>query len=104
MGVIDYVGYKFTVLGGLLKVSKRILVVMKAKRIGNIYKIEGSVEINHGVVFSEGASGSTCLWRQHLGHMREKGINIHVHRKLLPRLQYLNFNLCKHHVFRKKSR
>ena len=36
MGVPDAVGYKFAVQGGFMKVSKGILVVMKAIRIRNL--------------------------------------------------------------------
>jgi hypothetical protein len=37
LGVLDYVVYECTNQGGLLKVPKDILLVMKAKRIGNLY-------------------------------------------------------------------
>ena len=39
MGVMDVVGYKFVVQGGIMKVYKSTLVVMKAIRIGNLYKL-----------------------------------------------------------------
>jgi hypothetical protein len=41
LGVLDYVIYECTNQGGLLKVSKDILLVMKAKRIGNLYQLGG---------------------------------------------------------------
>jgi hypothetical protein len=41
LGVLDYVGYMYIAQGGVLKVSEGILVVMKAKRIGNLYQLEG---------------------------------------------------------------
>ena len=41
LGVLDSVGYKYTTQGGVLKVSKGILVVMEGKRIGNLYCLEG---------------------------------------------------------------
>jgi hypothetical protein len=44
LGVLDYVGYKCTTQGGVLKVSKVILVVMKEKRIRNLYQLEGRTE------------------------------------------------------------
>jgi hypothetical protein len=37
LGVLDSSGYKCTTQGGVLKVSKGILVVMKTKRNGNLY-------------------------------------------------------------------
>ena len=39
MGVLDGAGYKFAIQGGVMKVSKGILVIMKAIRIHNLYKL-----------------------------------------------------------------
>ena len=39
MLVLNYIGYKFAIQVGFMKVSKGILVFMKEKRIGNLYKI-----------------------------------------------------------------
>jgi hypothetical protein len=41
LGVLDYAGYKCTNQVGVLKVSKGILIVMKAKRNKNLYHLEG---------------------------------------------------------------
>jgi hypothetical protein len=41
LGVLYSIGYRCTTQGGVLKVSKSILVVMKAKRIRNLYQLEG---------------------------------------------------------------
>ena len=40
-GVFDSCGHKFIGFDGTLKVSKGALVVMKAQRIGNLYKLDG---------------------------------------------------------------
>ena len=80
MGVLDSAGYKCTNQGGVLKVSKVILVVMKAKRIRNLYHLQGRTEINQAVLASEGASDSTHLWHQPLGHMSNKGLKVLVDR------------------------
>jgi hypothetical protein len=101
LGVLDSGGYKCTVQGGVLKVSKGILVVMKAKRIENLYQLEGRTESNQAMVVSEGASDSTRLWHQCLGHMSEKGLKVLVDRKLLPSLKSLNLNFCKHCIYGK---
>jgi hypothetical protein len=50
LGVLDSGGYKCTVQGGVLKVFKGILVVMKDKRIENLYKLEGSTETNQATI------------------------------------------------------
>jgi hypothetical protein len=101
LGVLYSVGYKCTTQGGVLKVSKDILVVMKAKRIRNLYQLEGRIEVNQEVVAYEDASDSVRLWHQHLGHMSEKGLKVLVDRKSLPSLKFLNLNLCKYCVFGK---
>ena len=72
--VLYYVGYKFAVQGGVMKVSKSILVVMKvskgilvvmkAKRIENLYKLDRSTEVNHEVVIYEDVRDSSRLWHQ----------------------------------------
>jgi hypothetical protein len=64
LGVLDSGGYMFTGQGGALKVSKGILVVMKATKIGNLYKLEGSTQVNEAVVASEEANEPTRLWHQ----------------------------------------
>jgi hypothetical protein len=55
-----------------MKVYKGILLVMKAKRIRNLYQLEGRTESDQATTVSENASDSTRLWHQHLGHMSEK--------------------------------
>jgi hypothetical protein len=103
LGVLDSGGYKCIVQGGVLKVSKGILVVMKDKKIGNLYQLlEGRKKINQATVVSEGASDSTHLWHQRLGHMSEKGLKVLVDHKLLPSLKYLNLNFCKHCIYGKQ--
>ena len=50
LGVLDFTSYKCTTQGGVLKVSKGILVFMKEKRIGNLYHLEGRTQVNQVVV------------------------------------------------------
>jgi hypothetical protein len=104
LGVLDFVGYKCATQGGVLKVSKGILVVMKAKRIENLYHLEGRTKVNQAVVAYEYASDFARLWYQHLGHMSEKGIKVLVDRKSFPSLKFLNLNFCKYCVFGKQCR
>jgi 5'-3' exoribonuclease 2 len=46
LGFLDSSGYKCTIQGVVLKLSKGILLVMKAKRIRNLYQLEGRTESN----------------------------------------------------------
>jgi hypothetical protein len=57
LGVLDSCGYKYTSQGGALTLSKSSLVVMKATKVDNLYKLEGSTE-----VASEVTDVSSCLW------------------------------------------
>ena len=41
MGVLDNVGYKFAVQGGVMKISKGILVFMKANKVSNLINLKG---------------------------------------------------------------
>jgi hypothetical protein len=67
LGVLDSCGYKYTGQGGALTLSKGNLVVMKATKVDNLYKLEGSTE-----VASEVTDVSSCLWQKHQGHKSKK--------------------------------
>jgi hypothetical protein len=43
-GVLDTRGYKSIFQGGVMKVYKGILLVMKAKKVGNLFMLERSCE------------------------------------------------------------
>ena len=64
LGVLDYGGHKFTGQGRELQVFKGILMIMKARKVGNLYKLEGKTKTSIVVVVSKKASAPTCLWHQ----------------------------------------
>jgi hypothetical protein len=72
LGVLDTGGYKSIVQGGVMKVYKGILLVMKAKKVGNLFLLEGRTESDHATTVSENDNDSVRLWHQRLGHMSEK--------------------------------
>jgi hypothetical protein len=65
--VLDSCGYKYTGQGGELTSLKGSLVVMKEKKVDNLYKTEGSTE-----VASKVTDVSSFLWKNHQGHKRKK--------------------------------
>jgi hypothetical protein len=67
LGVLDSCGYKYTGQGGALTLSKWNLVVMKATKVDNLYKLEGSTEVAFEVT-----DVSSCLWKKHQGHKSKK--------------------------------
>jgi hypothetical protein len=58
LGVLDTGGYKSIVQGGVMKVYKGILLVMKAKKVGNMFFLEGRIELDHATVVSKNDSDS----------------------------------------------
>ncbi len=46
----------------MLKVFKGTLVVMKAEKIGNIYRLKGSTQVSEVAVASEKEEAGTHLW------------------------------------------
>jgi hypothetical protein len=65
--VLDSCGYKYTRQGGALTLSKGNLVVMKATKVDNFYKLQGSTK-----VASEVTDVSYFLWEKHQGHKNKK--------------------------------
>ena len=62
VGVLDSCGHKFIGFDGTLKVSKGALVVMKAQRMGNLYKLVGRTQVNGIAFLSKEYSRHAHLW------------------------------------------
>ena len=56
LGVLDTRGYKSIFQGGVMKIYKVILLVMKAKKVKNLFLLEGRIESDHVIVVSENDS------------------------------------------------
>ena len=104
LGVLDSRGHKFIGLSGILKVYKGALVVMKALKTWNIYKLVGRTKVKDTPLIYEDMSGPTQLWHQNIGHMSERGLQVLMNRKLLPNLKYLDLMFCRHYIFGKQCR
>jgi hypothetical protein len=104
LGVLDTGGYKSIVQGGVMKVYKGILLVMKAKKVGNLFLLEGRTESDHATIVSENDSDYVRLWHQWLGHMSERGLKVLSSRKLFPSLKSLKLDFCKHCIYGKQNR
>ena len=62
LGVLDTGGYKSIVQGGFMKVYKGILLVMKAKKGGNLFLLEGRADLDHATMLSKNDSDFVRLW------------------------------------------
>ena len=104
LGALDSNGYKTVIQGGVMKIYKGILLVMKAKKVGNLFQLEGGIRSDFVSTVSEHESSSIHLWHQRLGHMSERGLKILADRKLLPNLRSGKLDFCKHCLFGKQSK
>ena len=106
IGQLDDLGCKFHIEGGILKVSKGALVVMKAEKISaNLYMLLGdTLQEADASVAAASQEDSTTMWHRRLGHMSERGLKILAERKLLPGLTSVSLPFCEHCVTSKQHR
>ena len=84
-----------------MKVYKGILPVMKVKKVGNLFLLEGRTESDHATMVSEKDSDFVRLWHQWWGHMRKKGLKVLSDHKLLPSLKSLKLDFYNHCIYGK---
>ncbi|KAK2987301.1 hypothetical protein RJ640_029583 [Escallonia rubra] len=92
--------------GGVMKVSKGAMVIMKGQKIGNLYKLIGNTVIGGASVSTHvGSSNDNSeLWHKRLGHLSEGGM-LELHkRKLLQGVKSCKLDFCKFCVFGKQKR
>jgi hypothetical protein len=93
LGVLDSYGYKYTGQGEALTLSKGSLVVMKATKVDNLYKLEGSTEVTFKVT-----DVSSCLWQKHQGHKSKKKLQVLVSDKSFLDSKSLFSNSCLFYI------
>jgi hypothetical protein len=91
--VLDSCGYKYTGQGGALTLPKGSLVVMKATKVDNLYKLEGITEVASEVTYV-----SYFLWKKHQGHKTKKELQVLVSGKAFLDLKSLFLNSCLFYI------
>ena len=106
LGTLDSQGYKYVAEGGVLKVSKDALVVIKGQLSRGLYMLQGSTVIGSVSVSSSSDqdSDTTRLWHMRLGHMSEAGMSILSKRDLLCGQKTRKLDFCEHCVYGKHRR
>ena len=107
LSTLDSKGYKFFSEGGVLKVLKGALVVLKGhKRYENLYVMEGSTVLGDVVVASSTPldAGITKIWPMRLGHKSQQGLDELSRRGLLCGQCTSKLDFCEHCVFGKQTR
>jgi len=105
LGTLESLGCKYSAEGGVLKLSKGSLVLLKANRIGSLYVLQGTVVTGSIVVSSSMPENDvTRLWHMRLGHMSEKGMPLLSKQGRLGKQGISKLEFCKHCVFRKQKK
>ena len=105
LGTLESLGCRYSAEGGVLKVSKGALVLMKANRVGSLYILQGSVVTGSAAVSSSMPDNDvTKLWHMRLGHMSEKGMHLLSKQGILGNQGIDKLEFCEHCVFGKQKR
>ncbi|XP_059431524.1 uncharacterized mitochondrial protein AtMg00300-like [Corylus avellana] len=106
LGNLDTLGYKYSGEGGVIRVSKDSLVIMKGNKTDGLYYLQGSTLTSLAAVSSldDPDSDTTRFWHMRLTHMSEKGMTILSKRSLLCDQKTGSHDFCEHYVFRKQCR
>jgi hypothetical protein len=107
LSTLGNMGYKYFTSGGVLKVSKGSLIVMKGvMKSVNLYILSGDSIISTAAVSSAAAvtfdnCSDSKLWHMHLGHMSQLGLAELSKRGLLKGYNNNELEFCEHCVFGK---
>ena len=106
IGQLDDLGCKTHIEGGILKVVRGAIVVMKAEKISaNLYMLMGdTLQEADASIAAAGQEETTMMWHRRLGHMSERGLKVLVEQNLLPGLKSVSLPFCEHCVISKQHR
>ena len=106
IGQLDDLGCKTHIQGGILKVVKGSLVVMKAEKVAaNLYMLLGdTLQMADASVATGSQEETTMMWHRRLGHMSERGLKVLAERNLIPGLKTVDLPFCEHCVISKQHR
>lgn len=74
LGTLDVKGFNYKAFGGVLRVTKGCLVVMKGIIESGLYMLQGSTMIRLVSMVKEDTYQVSLLWHKRLGHISEKGL------------------------------
>ena len=103
LGTLDKAGYKYCSEGGILKVIKGLLVMMRGDIQPNtLYKLRGTTIVGGAAVSVE--KDETELWHCRLGHMSQRGMQ-ELHKKnQLKGVSFCKLKFCKYCTLGKQTK
>ena len=86
LGVLDDLGYSYSSKGGIMKITKGALLVMKGQKVSTLYKLIGNTIVGRVAVTTpvESSTDDTKLWHMRLGHIGERGM-LELHKRKIGR-------------------
>ncbi|KAK3007741.1 hypothetical protein RJ639_014050 [Escallonia herrerae] len=106
LGTLDSNGCSYRAAGGVMRIIKGALIVMKGLKQNSLYLLQGSTVTGAATIAlsSNIDSDTTKLWHMHLGHMNERGMDVLSKQGLLGRKKTGKLDFCQHCVFGKQFR
>ena len=103
LGVLDDLSYSYPSKGGIMKIIKGALMVMKGQKISTLYRLIGNTVAGRVAVTTpvESSTDDTKLWHMRLGHIGERGMLELYKRNLLKGVKTCKLDFYKYCVFRK---
>ena len=76
LGVLDDLGYSYSSNGGIMKITKGALMVMKGQKVSMLYRLIGNIVVGRvAITISvESSTNDTKLWHMRLGYIGECGM------------------------------
>ncbi|KAK3040718.1 hypothetical protein RJ639_028008 [Escallonia herrerae] len=106
LGTLDSNGCSYRATGGVMRIMKGALVVMKGLKQNSLYLLQGSTVTGAAATASSSDidSDTTKLWHMHLGHMSERGMDVLSKQGLLGSKKIGKLDFCEHCVSGKQCR
>jgi hypothetical protein len=98
LGTLDSLDYGYSAKDGVMKITKGAMVIMKGKKIGNLYKLLGDTVIGGAAMstLAEPNNDNTVLWHMQLGHLGERSTFELHKRNLLKGVKSCKLSFCKY--------
>ena len=103
LGVLDDLGYSYTSKGGIMKITKGALMVMKGQKVSKLYRLIGNTVVGRvaATALIKSSIDDTKLWQMRLSHIGERGV-LELHkRNLLKGVKTCNLDFCEYCVYGK---
>ncbi|KAK2986619.1 hypothetical protein RJ640_004375 [Escallonia rubra] len=106
LGTLDSSCCSYRAVGGVMRIMKGALVVMKGLKQNSFYLLQGSTVTGAATTASSSDidSDTTKLWHMRLEHMSERGMGVLSKQSLLGSKKSGKLDFCEHCVFGKQCK